>query len=373
MNRALSVITGALACISTLSAVALAATTAQAQGTTLTAGEQGPRYFYDPAALSLPAGQVTLTVANNGGRPHNFVIDEFRVHTPDIPRGQAAQVTFNAQPGTYTYYCDLPGHYDRGMHGTLTVTAAGTQQQAATAAPAQATAAPAQPTVAPAQPTVAPAATAAATTAAATAAATRPAPTSAPAAPAAPAPASAGNTSAVSGAGTAASRAGIGLQVTPLFISLVIHIPAAITWLGLALYDLIVVAVPFLSPAQRGALLQRPRWLVVGLIPVILVTGIFQTIYNPFGTLTDFASLERLRTETTYGFALFLKHGFVLASWGLTLLLTFWLAPRLVAFADDTSAGATRPSPLPRLAAWANFLACAALVLCVTVMVFQLH
>ena len=64
-------------------------------------------------------------------------------------------------------------------------------------------------------------------------------------------------------------------------------------------------------------------------------------------------------------------------SWALTLALSFWVAPRLVALAEDGPAtrSATRVSDprLPTLVAWANVFACAALVLCVTVMIFQLH
>ena len=153
---------------------------------------------------------------------------------------------------------------------------------------------------------------------------------------------------------------------TPLLISLAIHIPAAITWLGLVLYHAIVAAVPFLTVQQRASLIRRPRWVVLGCIPVIMVTGIYQTIYNPFRTVTDIASLEALRNETTYGLALFWKHGFVMASFGITLLLMYWLAPRLAASEGNSAR-------LSGLAAWANVASCAALLLCVAVMVHQLH
>jgi uncharacterized cupredoxin-like copper-binding protein len=39
--------------------------------------------------------------------------------------GANQQITFNAPPGTYRYYCNVPGHEDIGMHGTLTVKEAG--------------------------------------------------------------------------------------------------------------------------------------------------------------------------------------------------------------------------------------------------------
>ena len=294
---------------------------AQASRTvTLTMREQGPQYLFDPNQLTVPTGQVAFTLVNNGQRPHNFVVPAANFSQPEVPRGQTVQATLNfPTPGTFPFVCDLPGHAERGMRGTITVVAgtAGAAGAAGSSLGATGTTGSQQ----------------------------------------------AGNQSGLAGS----------TRNTLLFISLVIHVPAAIVWLGLALFDLFVVAVPFLSPAQRGGLLMRPRWLVVGLIPVILLTGIYQTINNPFNTLTDIASLEALRNETTYGFALFLKHGFVIASWVLTLALSFWVAPRLIAFADDTTAGAAKPPRLFDLAAWANFLACGALVLCVTVMIFQLH
>ncbi|MBI3970074.1 MAG: hypothetical protein HY332_02190 [Chloroflexi bacterium] len=215
--------------------------------------------------------------------------------------------------------------------------------------------------------------TSAPTQPAATSAPTQPAPTTVTAiatAEVAPAAAAAGATSA--GSATTQVGAQTAIRSWPLLVSLTIHIPSSIAWLGIVLYDAIIVAVPFLTPAQRGGLLARPRWLVLGVIPVILITGVYQTINNPFSTITDFATLEALRSETTYGLALFWKHGFVLLSFAFTFAVTFWIAPRLVAFADAPSS-ATALSRLPALLAWGNVAASTALLLCVAVMVFQLH
>jgi plastocyanin len=37
------------------------------------------------------------------------------------PVGRLRAVTFEAKPGTYTYYCRIPGHATLGMRGTLRV------------------------------------------------------------------------------------------------------------------------------------------------------------------------------------------------------------------------------------------------------------
>ena len=34
---------------------------------------------------------------------------------------RTGEVTFTAAPGTYTFYCAIPGHESIGMRGTLTV------------------------------------------------------------------------------------------------------------------------------------------------------------------------------------------------------------------------------------------------------------
>jgi plastocyanin len=314
--------------------------------------EMGNRWVFAPNQISVPAGQVRITFRNTGMRAHNWVVDlpGGTQRLPDLDAGQPREMTFNlTPPGTYDVICDLPLHAQRGMTMTLVVTAPAAQP---TAPVTQATTS--APTAAAAQPTTAPAAT--------------PIPTVG----------TGGSTTGTSQGQLTTQLAGTGgltgqARSLPLLISLMIHIPTAILWLGLVLYDAIVVAVPFLTPAQRGSLLHRPRWLVLVSIPVILTTGIYQTIYNPINTVTDIASLENLRNTTTYGFALFLKHGFVLASWAMMLAMTYWFAPRLVAFADDIRPEAVTPSRLPGLLAWANVAACIGLLTCVAVMVFQLH
>ena len=52
---------------------------------------------------------------------HDFTIDELDAHVA-ADRGETATGGFSTdEPGTYTYYCSVPGHRDAGMEGTLTV------------------------------------------------------------------------------------------------------------------------------------------------------------------------------------------------------------------------------------------------------------
>jgi len=51
----------------------------------------------------------------------DFTIDDLDAHVA-ADRGETAPGGLSAaEPGTYTYYCSVPGHRAAGMEGTLTV------------------------------------------------------------------------------------------------------------------------------------------------------------------------------------------------------------------------------------------------------------
>ena len=59
---------------------------------------------------------------NKGPLEHSFVVDELGVKLERVPPGQTGSVSFTPRAaGTYAYYCDVPGHKEAGMTGTLTV------------------------------------------------------------------------------------------------------------------------------------------------------------------------------------------------------------------------------------------------------------
>jgi uncharacterized cupredoxin-like copper-binding protein len=71
--------------------------------------------------VAIPANtDVTFDLPNDGAAPHNFSIDELGVSV-DIAPGETKQVVINAPAGTYEYYCNIPGHKEAGMVGTLIV------------------------------------------------------------------------------------------------------------------------------------------------------------------------------------------------------------------------------------------------------------
>jgi plastocyanin len=76
---------------------------------------------FDPTTLTIPANtDVTIELYNTGATAHNFSIDELGISV-DVAAGEEGQATINAPAGTYTFYCNVPGHREAGMEGTLTV------------------------------------------------------------------------------------------------------------------------------------------------------------------------------------------------------------------------------------------------------------
>jgi plastocyanin len=73
-----------------------------------------------PDTLGATGGEVTVAVRNRDLFWHTFTINALGVDVR-APVGRLRTATFEAQPGTYSYYCRIPGHQTLGMRGTLTV------------------------------------------------------------------------------------------------------------------------------------------------------------------------------------------------------------------------------------------------------------
>jgi uncharacterized cupredoxin-like copper-binding protein len=71
--------------------------------------------------MTIPANtDVTVTLPNHGVALHTFVIEALGIKAEMAP-GKTKEVLINAPAGTYEYICDVPGHAEAGMVGTLTV------------------------------------------------------------------------------------------------------------------------------------------------------------------------------------------------------------------------------------------------------------
>ncbi|MGQ0848363.1 MAG: plastocyanin/azurin family copper-binding protein [Actinomycetota bacterium] len=76
---------------------------------------------FDVTVISLPGPAVSIHMANRDLFWHSFTIDELGVDLL-VPVNGERTASFTGSPGTYRFYCRIPGHASAGMVGTLTIT-----------------------------------------------------------------------------------------------------------------------------------------------------------------------------------------------------------------------------------------------------------
>ena len=88
----------------------------------LTADPTGALKF-STSSLKAKAGKVTIVLANPSPLPHNVAIKGNGVDVKGevVLTGGSSTAAATLEPGTYTFYCSVPGHEAAGMKGTLTV------------------------------------------------------------------------------------------------------------------------------------------------------------------------------------------------------------------------------------------------------------
>jgi plastocyanin len=81
--------------------------------------DPGGQLAFASAVAQAPAGKLTIEMPNTSGVQHNIAIDG-KGAGKIVSNGTSS---FSAQfaAGTYTYYCQVPGHKQAGMAGKLTV------------------------------------------------------------------------------------------------------------------------------------------------------------------------------------------------------------------------------------------------------------
>jgi plastocyanin len=74
-------------------------------------------------ATTLKAGTYNFDVQNEGKVPHNLTIEGpgEKARTPDISAGGGEVLTVELKPGSYDFYCSIPGHRELGMEQKVTV------------------------------------------------------------------------------------------------------------------------------------------------------------------------------------------------------------------------------------------------------------
>jgi plastocyanin len=78
--------------------------------------------FLDPKEARVPAGPVWITDRNTGTIEHTLVAEgQPQFAKLVVEPGQEKTEVLDVGPGTYTLYCDVPGHRAAGMQLTLVV------------------------------------------------------------------------------------------------------------------------------------------------------------------------------------------------------------------------------------------------------------
>lgn len=86
--------------------------------------DPGGQLAYTTTEATAKAGKVTVDFKNPQGLTHDVAIEGSGGETvgkTELIAESATSTTVNLKPGTYTYYCTVPGHREAGMEGTLTV------------------------------------------------------------------------------------------------------------------------------------------------------------------------------------------------------------------------------------------------------------
>ncbi|MEA2466282.1 MAG: quinohemoprotein ethanol dehydrogenase [Thermoleophilaceae bacterium] len=85
---------------------------------------KGNQLLFNTNTLTAKAGKVTIDFTNNSALQHNVTLtnsgNKILGKTPTFAGGSKS-LSATLKPGTYTYYCSVPGHRQAGMQGTLTV------------------------------------------------------------------------------------------------------------------------------------------------------------------------------------------------------------------------------------------------------------
>lgn len=79
---------------------------------------------YTTKTATAKAGSVTIDFHNPQSLPHDVAIENSSGETvgkTELTSEGSASTVVNLKPGTYHFFCTVPGHRQAGMEGTLTV------------------------------------------------------------------------------------------------------------------------------------------------------------------------------------------------------------------------------------------------------------
>lgn len=86
--------------------------------------DPGGELAFTTTKATAKAGQVTVDFKNPQALTHDVQIENAQgedVGGTELIASGEDSTTVDLKPGTYTYFCSVPGHREAGMEGTLTV------------------------------------------------------------------------------------------------------------------------------------------------------------------------------------------------------------------------------------------------------------
>ncbi len=94
--------------------------TANAQNVVQIPTDPSGQLAFQVKAATAKAGKVTVESKNDSSVPHDIAIKGGPAG-PVVQGGGVSKITADLKPGSYTFYCTVPGHEQAGMTGTLNV------------------------------------------------------------------------------------------------------------------------------------------------------------------------------------------------------------------------------------------------------------
>jgi plastocyanin len=96
---------------------------AKGPGGTLQLAADPSKLAFDKTSLTSKPGKVTIDFENPAAIEHDVVIAQGgkEIAASELVTEGDTSVSADLAPGSYTFFCDVPGHAEAGMEGTLTV------------------------------------------------------------------------------------------------------------------------------------------------------------------------------------------------------------------------------------------------------------
>lgn len=74
-----------------------------------------------PSEISSDTGELTIEMVCAGSAPHTLVIEETGELVVECTGNSTGEGDVSLEPGTYDFFCSIPGHRRAGMVGVLTI------------------------------------------------------------------------------------------------------------------------------------------------------------------------------------------------------------------------------------------------------------